>query len=64
MVKIIKYFILWVILLSNNSLSYGSETQNFSVWLKGFKKKAISQGISKSTVDAALEKAIFIPKVI
>ena len=64
MVKIIKYFILLVILLSNNSLSYGSETQNFSVWLNQFKKKAISQGISKSTVDAALENAIFLPKVI
>ena len=64
MVKIIKYFILLVILLSNYSLSYGSETQNFSVWLKQFKKKAISQGISKSTVDAALENAIFLPKVI
>ena len=64
MVKIIKYFIVLVILLSNYSLSYGSETQNFSVWLKQFKKKAISQGISKSTVDAALEKAIFLPKVI
>ena len=64
MVKIIKYFILLVILLSNKSLSYGSETQNFSVWLNQFKKKAISQGISKSTVDAALENAIFLPKVI
>ena len=64
MVKIIKYFILLVILLSNNSLSYGSETQNFSAWLNQFKKKAISQGISKSTVDAALENAIFLPKVI
>ena len=64
MVKIIKYFILLVILLSNNSLSYGSETQNFSVWLNQFKKKAISQGISKSTVDAALKNAIFLPKVI
>jgi len=64
MVKIIKYFILIVILLSNTSLSFSSETENFSLWLEQFKKKAISHGISKTTVDGALENAIYLPKVI
>ena len=38
--------------------------EKFSSWIIEFKKKAINEGISKKTVDAVMNNAIFLPKVI
>ncbi len=38
--------------------------EKFSSWIIEFKKKAISEGISEKTVDAVMNNAIFLPKVI
>ena len=38
--------------------------ENFSVWLKDFKKEAVKKGISKETVNEVMDNAKFLPKVI
>ena len=38
--------------------------EKFSSWIIEFKKKAIKEGISEKTVDAVMNNAIFLPKVI
>ena len=38
--------------------------EKFSSWIIEFKKKAIDEGISEKTVDAVMNNAIFLPKVI
>ncbi len=38
--------------------------EKFSSWIVEFKKKAINEGISEKTVDAVMNNAIFLPKVI
>ena len=38
--------------------------EKFSSWIIEFKKKAINDGISEKTVDAVMNNAIFLPKVI
>ena len=38
--------------------------ENFSVWLKDFKKAAVKKGISKETVNEVMDNAKFLPKVI
>ncbi len=38
--------------------------EKFSSWIIEFKKKAINEGISEKTVDAIMNNAIFLPKVI
>ena len=38
--------------------------EKFSSWIIEFKKKAINEGISEKTVDAVMNNAIFLPKVI
>ena len=38
--------------------------EKFSAWIIEFKKKAINEGISEKTVDAVMNNAIFLPKVI
>ena len=38
--------------------------EKFSSWIIEFKKKAINEGISEKTVDAVMNSAIFLPKVI
>tara|TARA_Y100001970_G_scaffold47381_1_gene59905 strand:- start:9065 stop:10057 length:993 start_codon:yes stop_codon:yes gene_type:complete len=60
MKKISIFFLIIFISNSNNVLA--SET--FDLWLDSFKKKAIDEGISKSTVNATLNSARFLPKVI
>ena len=38
--------------------------EKFNSWITKFKKKAIDEGISEKTVDAVMNNAIFLPKVI
>ncbi len=62
MLKIVKsLFFLIVFILNTNILK--SDT-NFQLWLNDFKTKAIAQGVSKQTVEVALQNAKFLPKVI
>ena len=52
----------FIFLINNFSLAYAGE--DFNSWLKSFKKSAINKGISKKTVDSAMNNAKFLPKVI
>ena len=54
--------IAFIFLINNFSLAYAAE--DFNSWLKNFKKSAINKGISKKTVDSAMNNAKFLPKVI
>ena len=36
----------------------------FNTWLRDFKAKAVSDGISKKVVDEVMDDAIFLPRVI
>jgi membrane-bound lytic murein transglycosylase B len=54
--------IAFIFLINNFPLAYAAEDFNF--WLKNFKKSAINKGISKKTVDSAMNNAKFLPKVI
>ncbi len=54
--------IAFIFLINNFSLAYAGE--DFNSWLKSFKKSAINKGISKKTVDSAMNNAKFLPKVI
>ena len=47
-----------------NNFSFANTSENFDLWLKNFKKTAVSKGISKKTVDLTLKNAKFLPKVI
>jgi len=60
--KIIKYFIILLLLLTNGALS--ANDQSFSKWLKGFRVHALKNNISESTFDMAMSDVIFLPKVI
>ena len=44
--------------------SFLGATPNFDGWVKDFKKKAVSSGISKEIVDEVMSNAKFLPKVI
>ena len=62
MLKIVKFlFFLIVFILNTNILKADT---NFQLWLNDFKTKAIAQGVSKQTVEVALQNAKFLPKVI
>ena len=52
----------FVFLINNFSLAYASK--DFDLWLIDFKETAIKNGISKKTVNLAMENAKFLPKVI
>ena len=60
--KIIKYFIILLLLLTNGALS--ANDQSFNKWLKGFRVHALKNNISESTFDMAMSNVIFLPKVI
>ena len=51
-------FILWT-----NSIAY-SNSNNFNIWLKDFKKIALRNGISENTFNEAMKGVKFLPKVI
>jgi len=54
-------FFIFLIALSSSSLANNLE---FNLWIDGFKKKAISSGISKNVVDDVMSDVVFLPKVI
>ncbi len=60
--KIIRYLIALLLLLTNGALS--SDSQPFKEWLKLFKLHALENNISESTFDIAMSDVIFLPKVI
>ena len=47
-----------------NNFSLANTPEDFDLWLKNFKKTAVNKGISKKTVDSAMNGAKFLPKVI
>ena len=59
--KIIKFFLLIYILFIQ---SIALADNNFNEWVLDFKKKAQSEGVSSSTVNIIMDKAVFLPKVI
>ncbi len=61
MTKIIKFILSLSLVFT--SCSFASEN-NFETWLNNFKKKAISEGISKKVVNDVMNDAKFLPKVI
>jgi membrane-bound lytic murein transglycosylase B len=60
--KIIRYLIILLLLLTNGALS--SDSQSFKEWLKLFKQHALENNISESTFDIVMSNVIFLPKVI
>ena len=60
--KIIKYFIILFLALSNTDLS--AKEKLFDEWLKNFKIHALENNISESTFDVAMSGVVFLPKVI
>jgi len=60
--KIIKYFIILFLLLTNHSFS--ANDQSFNKWLEKFKIHALKNNISESTFDNAMSDVVFLPKVI
>ena len=60
--KQIRFFFILLLLTFNFSSSLNAE--NFEDWVIKFKKKAIKNNISSATVNAIMDKAIFLPKVI
>lgn len=62
-------FLFWMLLVSwALSASWAAQSQasddRFQIWLEGLKKEALSQGISVSTLEAALSNISPIPRVI
>ena len=60
--KIIKYFIILFLFLTNHVLS--ANDQSFKEWLKNFKVLALESDISELTFDMAMSDVVFLPKVI
>ena len=60
--KIIKILAIIFLVLFNNSTK--SLANDFDDWILEFKKYALSQGISKKTLDETLSEVKFLPKVI
>ena len=61
--KKISIIISSLLLISITFTKVNSDEKFFS-WIIEFKKKAINEGISEKTVDAVMNNAIFLPKVI
>ena len=60
--KLIKIFLL--IIIFNTSYSHSNDNLEFDKWKLNFKKKAIANNISETTIDDVLLKIKFLPKVI
>jgi len=60
--KIIRYFIVLFLLLTN--VVSGANAKSFNEWLKNFKIYALRNDISELTFDMAMSDVIFLPKVI
>ncbi len=57
----INFFIFLIVFSHSSSLA---SSLKFNSWVKDFKKRAISSGISKNVVDEVMSEARFLPKVI
>ena len=60
--KLIKTILILLILNFTNCLA--DNTEDFKKWKSKFRKIALDQNISKTTIDNAMSKIIFLPKVI
>ena len=60
--RIIRYFIILFLLLTNNLLSANDKL--FLEWLKNFKVYALEKNVSESTFDMVMSDVVFLPKVI
>ena len=58
-----KIILTLLILLFSNPLM-ASDQASYAQWVKGFKQKAMYQGVSKATLDAAFANSQFLPRVI
>ena len=56
------FLIIYLFLIFNPNISLANE--KFNEWLVGFKGRAISQGVSKETVDTALKNAKFLERIV
>ena len=61
--KIISFILIFFLFLFHINKSY-SDNIDFTQWLDIFKKRAISEGVSKNTVNDVMNNAVFLPKVI
>ena len=59
----IKKFLIFFLLINPN-FSYSAESENFEIWLKKFKIKAIESGISKKTITNSFKNIKYLEKVI
>jgi len=64
--KMLKNLIIinFLIITIFNPTSLKANTAEFDLWVKDFKKKAISSGVSKVVVEDIMSKVKFLPKVI
>ena len=60
--KIIKYFIIFFLLLNNGTVNASDKL--FNEWLKKFKIYALKNNISELTFDMAMSDVVFLPNVI
>ena len=60
----IRIFGFITLIFFTNNFSLADEARGFNLWLNDFKKIAAKKGISKKTIDLALNDAKFLPKVI
>jgi len=60
--KIIKYFIIFFLLLNNGTVN--ASDKPFNEWLKKFKIYALKNNISELTFDMAMSDVVFLPNVI
>jgi membrane-bound lytic murein transglycosylase B len=56
------FLIIYLFAIFNPNISLANE--KFTEWLVGFKGRAISQGVSKETVDTALKNAKFLERIV
>ena len=56
--------IIFLIFINSFVATTAFSNNDFSLWLKDFKIKAINSGISKKVVNQVMSEAVFIPKVI
>ena len=64
--KMAKFFIKFILIIHILSLNtyLNAADHNFNNWLENFKKIAISEGVSESTINDTLSNVKFLPKVI
>ena len=62
--KTIRIVVILTFIFFANNFSLANTPKDFNLWLNNFKKEAINKGISKKTVNSAMQNAKFLPKVI